>query len=110
MTASTIASFIVLGKEAATSGRVCDAEVAFLMACRVADRLVGMNAVEAAGAKYLLGWIYVKLALEGGAGGASRTELRRRAERLYAESLGTYQARYGSARPIKTRALPLKGW
>lgn len=102
VTAGTIASFIVVGKEAAASGRPRDAEVAFLMACRVADRLLGMDAVESANAKYQLGWLYARLALEGGDGGASRTELRRRAERLYAESLRTYQARYGPAHE-KTR-------
>ena len=97
MTASNIASFIVVGKEAAASGRVRDAEVAFLMSCRVADKLKGMDATESADAKYQLGWLYARLALEGGAGEASRTELRRRAERLYADSLRTYQARYGPA-------------
>jgi hypothetical protein len=102
MNANTIASFIVVGQEAAASGRPRDAEVAFLMACRVADRLVGMDAVESANAKYQLGWLYARLAMEGGAGGASHTELRRRAQRLYAESLRTYQARYGPAHE-KTR-------
>jgi hypothetical protein len=37
MTAKNIASFIVLGKEAAASGRPRDAEVAFLMSCRVSE-------------------------------------------------------------------------
>lgn len=102
MTASNIASFIVVGKEAVASGRPRDAEVAFLMSCRLADRLLGMDAVESADAKYQLGWLYARLALEGGSAGANRTELRRRAERLYAESLRTYQARYGPANK-KTR-------
>ena len=101
MTAGNIASFIVLGKEAAAAGRSRDAEVAFLMACRVADRLLGGDSVESANAKYQLGWLYARLALEGGAG-AKRVELRSRAERLYADSLRTYQARYGQAHE-KTR-------
>ena len=101
MTAGNIASFIVLGKEAAAAGRPRDAEVAFLMACRVADRLKGGDSVESANAKYQLGWLYARLALEGSAG-ARRTELRTRAERLYADSLHTYQVRHGPAHE-KTR-------
>ena len=97
MTASNIASFIVLGKEAAAAGRPRDAEVAFLMSCRVADKLKGMDSVESADAKYQLGWLYAGLALEDGSARASRAELRRRAERLYADSLQTYQAKYGQA-------------
>jgi hypothetical protein len=102
MTAGNIAPFIVLGKEAAASGRPRDAEVAFLMACRVADRLLGMDSVEAADAKYQMGRLYARLALEGDSASMHRTELRRRAERLYADSLRTYQARYGPAHE-KTR-------
>lgn len=95
MTASNIASFIVLGKEAAASSRPRDAEVAFLMACRLADKLKGMDSVESADVKYQLGWLYARLVLEGGAAGASRMELRRRAERFHADSLRTYQAKFG---------------
>ena len=102
MTAKNIASFIVLGKEAAASGRPRDADVAFLMSCRVADQLQGMDSTESADAKYQLGWLYARLALEGASLAAGRTELRRRAERLYADSLRTYQARYGPAHE-KTR-------
>ncbi|ABM40137.1 hypothetical protein Pnap_4726 (plasmid) [Polaromonas naphthalenivorans CJ2] len=97
MTAKNIASFIVLGKEAAAAGRPRDAEVAFLMSCRVADKLKGMDSVESADAKYQLGWLYAGLALEDGSARASRAELRRRAQRLYADSLRTYLARYGQA-------------
>jgi uncharacterized protein len=102
MKASHVASFIVLGKEAAAAGRPRDAEVAFLMSCRVADKLKGMDATESADAKYQLGWLYARLVLEGGSAGASRAELRGRAERLYADSLRTYQARHGPAHE-KTR-------
>jgi uncharacterized protein len=102
MTASNIVSFIVLGKEAAASGRPRDAEIAFLMSCRVADTLKGMDSAESADAKYQLGWLYARLALEDGLASASRTELRRRAERLYADSLRTYQAKYGPSHE-KTR-------
>ena len=102
MTASNITSFIVLGKEAAASGRLRDAEVAFLMSCRVASKLKGTDSTESADAKYQLGWLYARLALEDGSTSTHRTELHRRAERLYADSLRTYQARYGKAHE-KTR-------
>ena len=102
MTASNIASFLVLGKEAVAAGRPRDAEVAFLMSCRVAAKLKGADSVESADAKYQLGRLYGRLALEGGAASASNPELRRRAERLYADSLQTYQARYGQSHE-KTR-------
>jgi endonuclease G len=103
MTASNMASFIVLGKEAAAAGRLRDAEVAFLMSCRLADKLKGDDSVESANAKYQLGWLYARLALEGGAGASpKRAELRRRAEGLYAGSLRTYQARLGPSHE-KTR-------
>jgi uncharacterized protein YecT (DUF1311 family) len=103
MTASNMASFIVLGKEAAAAGRSRDAEVAFLMACRLAGKLKGADAVESANAKYQLAWLYARLALEDGAGAsAQRAGLRRRAEGLYADSLRTYQARLGPSHE-KTR-------
>ena len=93
MAASNVASFIVVGKEAVASGRPRDAKVAFLMSCRVADRLLGMDSTESADARYQLGWLYARLTLEGGAGAANRTEMRRRAEQFYADSLRTYQAK-----------------
>ena len=102
MTTSNIVSFIVLGKEAAASGRPRDAEVAFLMSCRVADKLKGMDSVESADARYQLGWLYARLVLEVGSAKIHHEELRRRAERLYADSLNTYQAKHGSAHE-KTR-------
>jgi hypothetical protein len=94
--AADIASFIVLGKEAAAAGRSRDAEVAFLMSCRLADRLKGADSVESADAKYQLGSHYARLALDGSpAAGANRAELLSRAEQLYAGSLHTYAANYG---------------
>ena len=96
--AADIATFIVLGKEAAAAGRPRDAEVAFLMSCRVAHKLKGPDSVESADAKYQLGSHYARLALGGGlAAGADRAELLSRAEILYADSLHTYATRYGEA-------------
>lgn len=95
------AAFIVVGKEAAASGRARDAEVAFMMSCRVAEQTKGGNSLPAADAKYQLARHYANLALHGG-GGTNRAELLRRAERLYADSLEIYRASHGPAHE-KTR-------
>lgn len=94
--ATDSASFLVVGKEAAAAGRPRDAEVAFIMACRVADQFKGAASVESADARYQLAWHYEWLAQEAGpAGGASRAELVKRADSLYSDSLKAYVARYG---------------
>ena len=102
-TASDIPSFILAGKEAAAAGRPHDAEIAFLMACRVADKLKGQESVESADARYQLGRHYATLARAAGTPmEASRAELLRRAQVSYADSVETYRARYGDANE-KTR-------
>jgi hypothetical protein len=95
-TAADIGAFIVIGKEAAASGRPRDAEVAFLMSCRLADKLKGTGSMEAADARYQLGRHYATVALQPG-NGANGNELRRRADSLYSDSLKTYVAKYGPA-------------
>ncbi|CDS53081.1 hypothetical protein [Polaromonas sp. CG9_12] len=98
LTATDMASFIVMGKDAAASSRPRDAEVAFLMSCRLADKLKGANSVESADGKYLLGGHYAQQALgAGSAQDASRQELLRRSEFLYLDSLRIYSAAYGQA-------------
>lgn len=83
-----IESFVVIGKEAAASGRPRDAESAFLMSCRVAGQLKGAESLDSARAKYQLGWLYAQLAVTGGAGmDGAREEMMGRAAQLYAESL-----------------------
>ena len=94
-TAVDIPSFILAGKEAAAAGRPRDAEVAFLMACRVADALRGADSVEAADSRYQLARHYAALVQGGGAASTTRTELSARAEALYADSVATYRAKYG---------------
>ena len=101
--AADMASFIIVGKEAAAAGRPRDAEVAFLMSCRVAEKLKGIDSIESADAKYQLGEHYASLALvQNPAAGANRPELLNRAERLYADSSRAYLAKYGQANE-KTR-------
>lgn len=98
LTATDMGSFIVIGKDAAASSRPRDAEVAFLMSCRLADKLKGAGSVESADGKSLLAGHYAKLALATGpAADASRSELLRRAEFLYLDSLRIYSAAYGQA-------------
>jgi len=98
LTATDIGSFIVIGKDAAASSRPRDAEVAFLMSCRLADKLKGTGSVESADGKSLLAGHYARLALAGRpAADASRPELLRRAEFLYLDSLRIYSAAYGQA-------------
>ena len=93
-----ITSFIFMGNQAASAGQPRDAETAFLMSCRVADKLKGATSVESADARYQLGAHYAGLALNGGAGAApNRAELLARAERLYADSSQAYVANYGQA-------------
>ena len=99
LVAADIASFIVVGQQAAAAGQPRDAEVAFLMACQVADKLKGIDSIESAQARYELGSHYARLALDGSSATApNRDELRSRAERLYADSLHLYHFKYGQAR------------
>lgn len=90
-----IAALILRGKEAAASGRLRDAEVSFLSACRAADRIERADA-EPADARYQLGRHYATVLLTGSAAAnANRAELLKRAELLYADSLQAYRARHG---------------
>jgi hypothetical protein len=102
LVAADIVSFMVVGKEAAAIGRSRDAEVAFLMACQVADELKGVDSIESAQARYELGSHYAQLALEGNPATApNRDTLRSYAERLHSDSLHLYhfnQFTYGQAR------------
>ncbi len=98
LVAADIASLIVIGDEAAATGRPRDAEAAYLMSCRLADKLKGAGSAELADAKYQLGAHYARLALGGGVvSGADRAELLRRAEPLYLDSLQASVALRGEA-------------
>jgi hypothetical protein len=83
---------ILIGKEAAASGRARDAEVAFIMACRVATQLK-LDAISLADAKYQLGRHYATVAAD--STGAVRDDLARRARPLYEDALRVYTARLG---------------
>lgn len=96
MKAGDIAALLVSGQEAAAQGRPRDAELSFMMSCRAADRFKGPDSEEAADARYQLGRHYASLARsDDSASGARRSELLKRAELLYAESLQTYLGKHG---------------
>ena len=98
LTATDIGSFFVIGRQSAAGGRPRDAEVAFLMACRVADKVKGTRSIESADARYQLGAHYGALALAAPAApGLVQAELLQRAEGLYADSLPAYIAKYGQS-------------
>ena len=101
--ASDIPALILSGKEAAAAGRLRDAEVSFLLACRAADQLQRADATEPAEARYQLARHYAQfMTVADVPAGAARTELRNRAELLYSDSVHSYQARYGESHE-KTR-------
>ena len=98
LTATDIGSFLVIGRQSAAAGRPRDAEVAYLMACRVADKVKGTSSLESADARYQLGAHYGVLALtRTPAPGPNQAELLQRAEGLYADSLPAYFAKYGKS-------------
>lgn len=89
--ASDVAALVVIGKEAAASGRPRDAEVAFIIACRVATQL--RSDVHVADAKYQLAWHYANTARPGST--AVRDDLASRARVLYSDASRVYEARLG---------------
>lgn len=93
-TASEAASLILTGKEAAASGRLRDAEIAFLNACRNAEAVQARDPVPIADAMYQLGRHYAAVAQSGS---GDRKELLERAGRLYTAALQTYRSRYGES-------------
>jgi len=92
--------FIVMGNEAAAAGRAHDAEIAFLMACRVADKFKGAGSAASADARYELARHYGNLANASGATAANCGELLQRAEAMYADSLQLFRA---APQPEKAR-------
>lgn len=94
--AADVAAFIVAGKEAAAADRPRDAEVAFMMACRASDSLLGSSSPAPADARYQLGRHYASAVLAGDSGASpKRAELLKRSEVLYSDSLQSYVAKYG---------------
>jgi len=104
---SDVGAFMVIGKEAAAEGRLRDAEIAFLMACRVADRFKGAESTESANARAQLALHYETLVrLDGPPAAAARGELQRRAELLRPAIVAARPAQ--AERPVQTTAQPEK--
>ena len=100
---SDVAHFIVIGKEAAAGGRPRDAEVAFLMACRVAAKFTPEGSAESADARYQLARHYANAAQPTrGRAPANRDELLRHSQALYNDSAQVYAKRLGATHE-KTR-------
>jgi hypothetical protein len=87
-------AFMAVGREAAQQGRVRDAEVAFIAACRVAERLGGSHSAPVADAKAQLGEHYLALASRP-AGGGDGVTLFQRAATLFSESADAYSVSLG---------------
>lgn len=94
-TASDVPAYVSVANDAATQSRVRDAEVAFITACRIAGHLLGEQSLELADARYQLARHYTTVAAAGPAGDSQRTEVLRRAETLFDQSMQGYTARFG---------------
>lgn len=88
--------FVAMGNEAAEAGRSHDAEIAYLMACRVADKFKGAGSEAAADARFELARYYSKLADTSDKNAPNCGELLQRAELMFSDSLQLYRARYGA--------------
>jgi hypothetical protein len=88
--------FVAMGNEAAAAGRPHDAEIAYLMACRVADKFKGAGSVAAADARYELARYYTQLADGADKNAPNCGEILRRAEEMYSDSHQLYRASYGA--------------
>lgn len=94
-TLSDVAAYASVANDAVARGRVRDAEVALIMACRIAGHLAGAPSQELADTRYQLARHYTMVAAAGPAGDGQRGEVLRRAETLFAESMESYAARFG---------------
>lgn len=92
---SDVAAYISVANDAAMQGRVRDAEVALITACRIAGHLAGAQSTELADARYLLARHYTTVAAASPAVDTQRGEVLRRAETLFDESMQDYTARFG---------------
>ena len=87
-------AFIAVGREAVQQGRARDAEVAFIAACHVAERLGGSHSAPIADAKSQLGEHYIAVASSAGTPDTSQV-LFQRATALFSESADAYSVALG---------------
>ena len=93
-TLSDIAAYASVGSDAAAQGRVRDAEVSLISACRIAGHLGGERSPELAEAMFQLGRHYMAVAAAD-PGDGLRPALLGRAESLLARSMEVFAARHG---------------
>jgi hypothetical protein len=87
-------AFVTVAREAASQGRMRDAEVAWMAACHVAERSAGARSAPVAELKSQMGQHYAALAAREG-GDAARDALLQRATALYSESADAFAAALG---------------
>lgn len=88
------AAFVSVAREAASQGRMRDAEVAWIAACHVAERSSGAQSAPVADMKSHMGQHYVMLAAQEGTD-AAREGLLQRASTLFSESAQAFASALG---------------
>lgn len=106
-TVTDILAYVGVGGDAAANGRVRDAEVALITACRIALQVTGASSAELADAQYELARHYTAVAAASPAADANRAELLKRAETLFARSMDLYASKFG--RPHEKASLAAAG-
>lgn len=101
-TASDVLAYESVAADMRTAGRVRDAEMALITACRIAGQVVGTDSGELADAKYQLARHYAMVAAARGAMEPAGKEQLARAEQLFNESMQLHTARLGPSHE-KTR-------
>lgn len=94
-TPTEASAFVSVAREAASQGRMRDAEVAWIAACHVAERSSGAQSAPVADMKSHMGQHYVMLAAQERTD-AARDGLLQRASTLFSESAQAYATALGS--------------
>ena len=96
-TPADIPAYIAVASDAATQGRVRDAEMAYIISCRLAGQVAGANSPELADAKFHLAQHYLNSvpAASSPQDKATFVDIQKRAESLFSESVSGYGAKFG---------------
>lgn len=92
--ASDVPAYLSVANDAAAQGRVRDAELAYIVSCRMAGQVAGADSPELGDAKYQLASLYLKAAAVP-ARDLPFEEVRQRAETLFGESVDVYGMKLG---------------
>lgn len=91
---SDVPAYLAVASDAAAQGRLRDAELAYIVACRMAGQAAGADAPELADARYQLASLYLRAAGVP-APGLPFDDVRQRAETLFGESVDVYGMKLG---------------